>query len=252
MAEPNWVGDEFVGGILDWVGGAIDKVGEALGTDNNEAIDQAIANLEDVKTYGQGISGTNKRLYGDWLAKMQGMYGGDVSNYNQTLADLRNAIDNYKDFEYTRDQSEFMDPAMAMRQREAAKQLNAAASAGGNRFSSNYQDKLMAQSQGIASEEWQKSFDRMMQDRAQQLNEWQTGQNKINNLTSMAQLYGQGRNQLSNALGDYYSSMANQNNADLESYSDLAMGQANLNSQRSSGIGSVLGSIGSAIGAMFA
>ena len=252
MAEPKWVGDEFVGGILDWAGGAIDKVGEALGTDNNEAIDQALANLEDVKTYGQGLSGANKRMYGDYLARMQGLYGDDVSNYGQSLDDLRNAINNYKDFSYTRDQSEFLDPAMEMRQREAAKQLNAAASAGGNRFSSNYQDKLMAQSQGIASEEWQKSFDRMMQDRAQQLNEWQTGQNKINNLGTLTQLYGQGKGQYANALGDYYSAMANQNNADLESYSDLAMGQANLNSQRSSGIGSVLGSIGSAIGAMFA
>lgn len=109
----------------------------------------------------------------------------------------------------------------------------------------------MAQSQGLASEEWQKSYDRMMQDRAQQLSEWQTGQNRINNLNMLAGLYGNDRNQLSNALGDYYSSMANQNNADLEVYSDIGQKSAELDANRKSGIGGALGGIGSIVGAIF-
>jgi hypothetical protein len=104
----------------------------------------------------------------------------------------------------------------------------------------------------MASEEWAKAYDRMMQDRAQQLQEWQTGQQKINNLGTVANMYQQDRNQLGNAIGDYYSAMANQNNADLEAYSDVATGKANLEATKTNGIGNLIGGAAKIAGAMFA
>lgn len=226
-------------------------IGKILGTDNNDAIDSAIASISAIQDKANAVSGQNKKIYQDYLNQMQGMYGTGAENYNTYIQKLADAIDQRGDFSYDKSVDTFLDPAMDMRQKAAAQQLNASASTGGNRFSSNYQDKLMAQSQAMASEEWQKAYDRMMQDRQQQLAEWQTGQNKINNLNMLTQLYGQDRNQLANALGDYYSNMANQNNADLEVYSDIGQKTAELNANRKSGVGSVLGGIGSVIGAIF-
>ena len=45
--------------------------------------------------------------------------------------------------------------------------------------------------------------------------------------------------------------MANQNNSDLQVYSDITANKANLDAQRKSGIGSALGAIGSIVGAFF-
>lgn len=226
-------------------------LGKILGTDNNDAINSAIASISAIQDKANAVSGQNKQIYRDYLNQMQGTYGAGAENYNTYIDKLAKAIDERGDFGYDKTVDTFLDPARDMRQKAAAQQLNASASTGGNRFSSNYQDKLMAQSQAMASEEWQKAFDRMMQDRQQQLAEWQTGQNKINNLNMLTQLYGQDRNQLTNALGDYYSNMANQNNADLEVYSDIGQKTAELNANRKSGVGSVLGGIGSVIGAIF-
>lgn len=243
-----------IGFITDPWGGASALsrgLGKVLGTDNNEAIDKAQGTLGGIQDRADSVSAQNKRLYNDYWSKMQGAYGENAGKYGDAVQQLADAINNRGDFEYGKSVDEFMDPAMEMRQQQAAKQLNAAASSGGNRFSSNYNDKLMAQSQAMASEEWSKAYDRMMQDRAQQLSEWETGQQKINNLGTLANIYGQDRNQLYNAMGDYYSSLANQNNADLEVYSDVAQKSAELDASRKSGIGSVLGGIGSVVGAIF-
>ena len=91
----------------------------------------------------------------------------------------------------------------------------------------------------------------MMQDRNQQLSEWNTKQNRINNMGSLAGLYGNDRTQLSDAIGNYYSNLANQNNADLEVASDIAQGKANMDMNRKSGIGSVLGGVGNFVSSFF-
>lgn len=251
MANPIESAISFISDPWGGASALSNSVGKVLGLDNNDAIDQSQETLRSIQNRANAVSAQNKGLYDDYWNQMQGMYGDNAGKYNDAVSQLADAISNREDFSYGRDVNEFLDPAMEMRQRQAAQQLNASASSGGNRFSSNYQDKLMAQSQGLASEEWQKAYDRMMQDRAQQLSEWQTGQNRINNLNMLAGLYGNDRNQLSNALGDYYSSMANQNNADLEVYSDIGQKSAELDANRKSGIGGALGGIGSIVGAIF-
>ena len=70
----------------------------------------------------------------------------------------------------------------------------------------------------------------------------------MGNLTNM---YGNDRNQLMNAMGDYYSNMASQNNADLQTKSDLTQAKTNLAMQENSGAGSILGGVGKIIGGIF-
>lgn len=245
---------EFVAnpfGLGDAGAGAVNYLADSLGFSNNKQIDAAKATLDDVLDRSSSVSSQNKNLYGNYYNQMQGMYGEGAAAYSDAVKNLADAIENRKDFSYQGDVNAFLDPAREQRVQAATNAINNAASAGGNRFSSNYLDKLAAKQQALASEEWSKAYDKMMQDRAQQLQEWETGQQKINNLGTLANIYQSDRNQLGNAIGDYYTAMANQNNADLQVYSDVAGNKANLEAQRNSGAGGLLQGVGSIIGAIF-
>lgn len=240
--------------ITDPFGGAsaLSKgIGKVLGTDNNDQIDSAQATLDTVLDKANQVSSQNKGIYSNYLTQMQDLYGNGASSYSDAIKNLEDAISNYGDFSYNKDVSEFYDPYANQRQQQAMNAIEGSASSGGNRFSSNYLDKVGAKQQALASEEWEKAYSKLMSDRSQQLQEWQSKQNKINNLGTLTNLYGNDRNKLSDAIGDYYSSVANQNNADLQAYSDVTGNKANLDAQRQSGVGSVLGGIGSVIGAIF-
>ena len=231
--------------------GLFDGLGKFLGTDNNRRINASMRMLDDIKTEADSVSGKNRRLYDDYYGQMQSIYGGNASKYADAVDSLADAIANYQDFEYTGSVNDFLDPARNQRVAAAMGAINNAAASGGSRFSSGYLDKLAQKQQALASEEWRSAYDRMMQDRSQQMQEWQSRQNKINNIGTLAGLYGNDRNQLSDAIGNYYSNLANQNNADLEVVSDINTNKANLNTQRSNGVGDAMGGIGSLIGALF-
>ena len=73
----------------------------------------------------------------------------------------------------------------------------------------------------------------------------------IGNLGNVTNLYGNDRNQLFGAMGDYYSNMASQNNADLQTKSDLTQAKTNLAMQENSGAGALLGGVGKVLGGIF-
>lgn len=231
--------------------GFLDYLGEAFGTSNNGTIDKSIATLDDILSEANNVSTANKNLYNRYMSDMQGTYGANANQYQSAVDQLAEAIANRGDFSYNGNVNDFYDPAANQRASAAMGAINNASASGGNRFSSNYIDKVAAKQQALASEEWRNAYDRMMQDRQQNLSEWQTGQEKINNMGTLAGLYGQDRNALSEAVGNYYENMANQNNANLSVMSDITGNKANLNAQRSNGMGSLLGGIGSIIGGIF-
>lgn len=232
--------------------GILDTLGDLLGTSNNKAVNQGIASLDEIKAYADDIAAKNNALYGDYYGQMQGMYGENAAKYNDAVNNLVDAISKRKDFDYQGGVNEFMDPAANQRVAAAMGAINNASASGGNRFSSNYLDKVAAKQQALASEEWKSAYDRMMQDRSQQLQEWQTGQQKINNLGSVASLYGNDRTALADAIGNYYGNMANQNNANLEVMSDIAQNKANLNASRTNGMGDIIGGAAKIAGAFLA
>lgn len=230
----------------------LDSIGDAIGTSNNKAIDDSIKYLDEIERIAKGASTSNQSLYRGYYGQMQDMYGGNAAKYGDAVDRLADAIANYKDFEYTGSVNDFMDPARNQRVASAMSAISNASASGGNRFSSNYLDKLAAKQQSLASEEWRAAYDRMMQDRNQQLAEWQSKQNKVNNLGTLAGLYGNDRNRLSDAIGNYYSNLANQNNADITVMSDVIQGKANLNAQRKNGVMDAVGGLGSIASAIFA
>lgn len=232
--------------------GILDTLGDLLGTSNNKAVNQGIASLDEIKAYADDIAAKNNALYGDYYGQMQGMYGDNAAKYNDAVNNLVEAISQRKDFDYQGDVNQFMDPAANQRVAAAMGAINNASASGGNRFSSNYLDKVAAKQQALASEEWKSAYDRMMQDRSQQLQEWQTGQQKINNMGTLAGIYGGDRTALADAIGNYYGNMANQNNANLEVMSDIAQNKANLNASRTNGMGDIIGGAAKIAGAFLA
>lgn len=245
---------------LDWTTAPakslLGNVGRTLGLDNNEAIDSAQDVMQGVLDKANAVSAQNGALYRDYLDSMRGTFGDGAGKYQAAVDRLASAIGEAPDtFDYNGNVNEFYDPYANQRRQQAMDAINNGASAGGNRFSSSYNDAVAAKQQALASEEWKEAFERMMRDRSQQMSEWQAGQsskqNFIGNLGTMAGLYGNDRSQLADALGNYYSNVANQNNANLEVYSDVAQTNANLDSQRKSGIGGALGAIGDVVGAIF-
>lgn len=223
--------------------GILDSLGKFIGTDNNEAIDKAIKSLNEIRDVADATSASNRNLYSNYYGEMQDMFGGNAAKYDDAVSRLADAIDNYGDFEYNGNVNDFLDPAREQRVNAAMGAINNASASGGNRFSSNYLDKVAAKQQALASEEWRAAYDRMMQDRNQQLSEWQSKQNRINNMGTMANLYGNDRTALADAIGNYYGNLANQNNADLEVMSDLTQSKANLNAGRSNGAGGLIGGL---------
>ena len=221
--------------------------GKVLGSDNNSAVDKAIGTLDDIQSMADSVSAKNRGLYGDYYGKMDEMYGGNASKYNDAVSRLADAIEKYGDFEYSGNVEDFLDPARNQRVASAMGAINNASASGGNRFSSNYLDKVAAKQQALASEEWRSAYDRLMQDRQQQLQQAQTG---VQNLGTMASIYGNDRNNLMQALSEYTSNMANQNNADLQMATDVMGQKANLAANRKGGFSAILDGLAPVAGAV--
>ena len=234
--------------------GFLDQLSNQLGLSNKAQVQKGIESLDQLIGDANKAGAQNRGLYNKYLEQMQGMYGSNAAQYDQALQNYQNAIgEGYDTFQYGGNVNDFYDKFANQRAQQA---MNAMRNAGGaNLFGSDYMNNMAAKQQALASEEASKAYDKMMQDRQQQLAEWQAGQQSkqsyIGNLGNITNLFGNDRNQLANAYGDYYSNMASQNNADLQTKSDLAQSKTNLTMQENNGIGGLLGAAGSVLGAIF-
>lgn len=241
-------------GLGDAGYGFLDQLSTQLGLSNKAQVQQGMASLDDLMAEANQVGASNRSLYNQYLGQMQNTYGQGAAQYNTALENYQKAIGEGPDtFSYSGNVNDFYDKFANQRAQAAT---NAMRNAGGtNLFGSDYMNGLAAKQQALASEEWSKAYDKMMQDRQQQLSEWQAGQqskqNYIGNLGNITNLFSNDRNQLANAYGDYYSNMASQNNADLQTKSDLTQAKTNLAMQENSGIGGLLGAAGSVLGAIF-
>lgn len=241
-------------GLGDAGFGFLGQLGDQLGLSNKKQVQAGMDSLDNLLAEANKISNQNKLLYNDYYGKMQGIYGGGAGQYTDAVNKLTQAIgEGPESFTYGGDVNDFYDKFAGQRQQAA---MNAMRNMGGqNLFSSDFMNNLATKQGALASEEWSKAYDKMMRDRQQQLAEWQAGQQSkqgyVNNLGTVAGLYGNDRNQLANAIGDYYSNMASQNNADLQARSDLTQAKTNLAMQENSGAGSILGGVGKILGGIF-
>ena len=194
--------------------------------------------IKKAQNKADATSSANRDLYNQFYNKASDTYGDTAAKVDDYLKTIE-GMETYDPgtFEYTGDVNDFYSKAADLRIKNAMNALRESSDI----FSSDYQDAMAAKQQAMASEEWDKAYDRYMRDRGQTANEWQMNANagqqayentygKNKDLLSVTQ---NAQDNLMNAYGNYINNIANQNNVDTQNYSN-AMQQmaANQNSKK--------------------
>lgn len=220
--------------------------GDVFGFQQDRRVSNANAAIKKAQEKADAASKANKDLYNQFYDKTQSTYGDTAANVDNYLKKLE-GIEAYDpgQFSYTGDVNDFYSKAADLRIKNAMNALRESSDI----FSSDYQDAMAAKQQAMASEEWDKAYDRYMRDRSQTANEWQMNANagqqaydntygKNKDLLSVAQ---NAQDNLMNAYGNYINNMANQNNVDTQNYSNMVQQiAANQNSKKGM-LGRILG-----------
>lgn len=219
---------------------AYDKIAKAANT-------AVTANQDDIDRY---------------KAFIHNMYGQGALNYENALSQFSHQpVYQNEGFTYGGDISQFYDPAANQRVEAAMSAINDSAATGGNRFSSDYANRVGAKQQAMASEEWANAYQRLMQDRQQQLTEWQNNtQNQWNNYNAnvdrskyLIDQLNNDRNAYTQGIGE--ATMATMNNrlGGLQTQANVAAGLANAAQNNNAGgaIASALGPIAQFAGSYF-
>ena len=216
--------------------------------DFSKAADSAVAsNARDINSY--------RNLVGQ-------QYGKGAQKYSQALQDFLDS-DVYQNdgFQFTGDVGDYFDPAANQRVGAAMTAIDNGAASGGNRFSSDYVNRVANKQQALASEEWEKAYNRLLQDRQQQLNEWNmNSQNAWNNYNATqdrakyaVDAYGNDRDQYVQSLGDATMAAMNNRLGGLQTQANVAAGRVNAMQNQNAGgaLASALGPIAQFAGSYF-
>lgn len=213
--------------------------GDLFGNQQDRRISNANAALQTAQDKADATSNANKALYNQFYTKTQNTYGDTAAKVDDYLKNLEGteAYDPGQ-FSYNGDVNDFYSKAADLRIKNAMNNLRESSDI----FSSDYQDAMAAKQQAMASEEWDKAYERYMQDRQQSANEWQMNANAgqtayTNQYNQNKDLLGVAQNaqdNLMNAYGNYINNMANQNNVDTQNYANMVQQMAaNQNTQKS-------------------
>lgn len=165
-------------------------------------------------------------------------YGQGAQKYNSALDNfLSSPVYQNDSFAYDKGVESFMDPYANQRAAAAMQAIENSAASGGNRFSSDYINRVGAKQQALASEEWEKAYNKLMQDRQMALSEYNTNsQNNWNNYNARndrsryaVDAYGKDRDSYFNGLSDALSAEINNRNAVLQTQANAIAGTAKAN-----------------------
>ena len=220
--------------------------GDVFGFQQDRRVSNANNAIKQAQKKADANSAANKDLYNQFYEKTQSTYGDTAAKVDDYLKNLEGmkAYDPGK-FEYTGDVNDFYSKAADLRVKNAMNALRESSDI----FSSDYQDAMAAKQQALATEEWDKAYDRYMRDRSQTANEWQMNANagqqaydntygKNKDLLSVAQ---NAQDNLMNAYGNYINNMANQNNVDTQNYSNMVQQMAANQNSKKGMLGRILG-----------
>ena len=220
--------------------------GDVFGFQQDSRVSNANNAIKKAQKKADAASRANKDLYNQFYDKTQSTYGDTAAKVDEYLKALEGTktYDPGK-FEYTGDVNDFYSKAADLRIKNAMNALRESSDI----FSSDYQDAMAAKQQALATEEWDKAYDRYMRDRSQTANEWQMNANagqqaydntygKNKDLLGIAQ---NAQDNLMNAYGNYINNMANQNNVDTQNYSNMTQQMAANQNSKKSMLGRILG-----------
>ena len=225
MAWPVIVGAALAGAsaLGSYMGNQADAERAAEAYDRIQGLASATgtANQQDIQAYKNLVAQT---------------YGQGAANYQQALQNFLNSpVYQNEGFSYGGDISQFMDPAANQRVDAAMAAINNSAASNGSRFSSDFINRVGAKQQSLASEEWEKAYNKLQQDRANQLAEWQANsQNNWNNYNAQTardqyavDAYGKDREGYIGGLSDAMSAGIANRTGLLNAQSQAIAGTAN-------------------------
>ena len=233
---------------MDWL--SVFDPGDGFGFQQDRRVNKA--NDAALKAYDKamGTSDDNRELYQQYLDKMNSIYGDLAGKYSDYLSNIENQkVYDPGQFSYTGDVNDFYSKAANQRIKQATDAITNSRANAGSMFSSDYLNELAAKQQALASEEWDKAYDRYMQDRSQTANEWQmnanAGQQAYDNIynknTALLGVAQNAQDNVSNAYTNYLQNLANQNNTDAQNYANYVQTIAGNNLSKKGLIGRALG-----------
>lgn len=240
-------------GFTDFVSNVFDP-GDLLGYRGNKTVSQANNALDQAYAAAENAANKNEGLYRQYLDRVNNAYGGEAAKYGDRVQDLENLTPydagQFDDSVYDKSIEDFYSKAANQRVNQATNAITNSRANAGNMFSSDYANALAAKQQALASEEWDKAFDRYQQDRSRALNEFSTnaniGQQTYNNMYNKNKdLLGLSQNAQDNtinAFGSYTQGLANNNSMLAQNQANIAQGKAaNAMTQNKSLLGKIFG-----------
>ena len=232
-------------GFTDILGDILDP-GDLFGTRQESRIENANDASEKAYNNALAMSNKNRQLFNDYYGEAKKLY----SDQANKVGDRIKAIEDMKaydpgSFEYKGDVNDFYSKAANQRINDAMGLIREQS----DMFSSDYLNALTAKQTAMASEEWDKAYDRYMRDRNQQLQEFSTnanlGQqaynNKYNKNKDLLGVSQNAQDNLMNAYGSNISNLANQNNTDAQNYANWTQQVAANDNSRKGLFGRVFG-----------
>ena len=237
-------------GFGDIVSNVFDP-GDLFGYRGGKNVAAANASLDDAYSNAEEAANKNSALYSQYMDKVKGAYGNEAANLDDRVQALENLTPyNAGQFSYGKDIDDFYSKFANQRKQQAMDSITNSMANAGNMFSSDYTDALAAKQQALASEEWDKAFNRYQQDRSRALSEFSTnaniGQQTYSNMYNKNKdLLGMSQNaqdNILNAFGAYTQGLANNNSMLAQNAANVAQAKAANNmSQNKSLIGKLFG-----------
>lgn len=225
--------------------------GDIFGVRGGRNLSRANAALDEAMKAAEDAASTNNSLYSQYMNKVNQNYGNQAGQYDSRVQALEGMdVYNPGQFNYDKSIEDFYSKAANQRVNKATNAITNSMANAGNMFSSDYTDALAAKQQALASEEWDKAYDRYSKDRAQALNEFSTnaniGQQTYSNMYNKNKdLLGISQNALDNtinAFGSYVQGRANNNNMLAQNRATIAQQKAaNQMAQNKSLLGKIFG-----------
>ena len=228
----------------------------ALGFSNTEAVKEGQQAYEDMAAKADAAYAQNE-------ADLQRYYQTMADKYGDDEAKRREAIERYlngepvqvEDFSYDKSVEDFFDPAAGMRAQNAMTAINNAAGSEGSRFSSDFLNRQAAKQQALASDEWEKSYNRLMEDRNAQLNQWRANaDNERANAAAADErvkaaidIYGHGSEKADQAFADLIAGLVGNRQSQTQTEMDSVSGKTDLGMNQEKGIGGAVSKIFKAI-----
>ena len=237
-------------GFGDFMSNVFDP-GDVFGYRGSKNVSKANAALDDAYKAAEDAAGQNASLYSQYMNKVNNAYGGEAAKMGDRVAALEN-LDVYDpgQFGYDKSIEDFYSKAANQRVNKATNAITNSMANAGNMFSSDYTDALAAKQQALASEEWDKAFDKYNQDRSRALQEFstnanigqQTYSNMYNKNKDLLGISQNAQDNTLNAFGTYTQGLANNNSMLAQNKANIAQQKAaNQLTQNKSLLGKIFG-----------